>query len=69
LPQCGGDSGAKKRAGSAAPPAADHIQILAVTACPTGIAHTFMAAESIEQHVAWSQATGFDANSTFTVAG
>ena len=33
-----------------AKPAADHIQILAVTACPTGIAHTFMAAESIEQH-------------------
>ena len=33
-----------------AAPAADHIQILAVTACPTGIAHTFMAAESIEQH-------------------
>ncbi|WP_314537836.1 fructose PTS transporter subunit IIB, partial [uncultured Selenomonas sp.] len=31
-------------------PAADHIQILAVTACPTGIAHTFMAAESLEQH-------------------
>ena len=31
-------------------PVADHIQILAVTACPTGIAHTFMAAESIEQH-------------------
>ena len=30
--------------------AADHIQILAVTACPTGIAHTFMAAESLEQH-------------------
>ncbi len=29
---------------------ADHIQILAVTACPTGIAHTFMAAESLEQH-------------------
>ena len=36
---------------SAAPaPVADHIQILAVTACPTGIAHTFMAAESLEQH-------------------
>jgi len=36
---------------SAAPiAAADHIQILAVTACPTGIAHTFMAAESLEQH-------------------
>ena len=31
-------------------PVADHIQLLAVTACPTGIAHTFMAAESIEQH-------------------
>jgi PTS system fructose-specific IIC component len=28
----------------------DHIRILAVTACPTGIAHTFMAAESLEQH-------------------
>lgn len=25
-------------------------RILAVTACPTGIAHTFMAAESLEQH-------------------
>ena len=36
---------------NAAPAAtADHIQILAVTACPTGIAHTFMAAESLEQH-------------------
>ncbi len=36
---------------SSAPAAtADHIQILAVTACPTGIAHTFMAAESLEQH-------------------
>lgn len=33
-----------------AAPASDHIQILAVTACPTGIAHTFMAAESLEQH-------------------
>ena len=31
-------------------PVADHIQVLAVTACPTGIAHTFMAAESLEQH-------------------
>ena len=31
-------------------PKSDHIQILAVTACPTGIAHTFMAAESLEQH-------------------
>lgn len=33
-----------------AAPASDYIQILAVTACPTGIAHTFMAAESLEQH-------------------
>lgn len=33
-----------------AAPASEHIQILAVTACPTGIAHTFMAAESLEQH-------------------
>ena len=37
-------------AAAPAPTASDHIQILAVTACPTGIAHTFMAAESLEQH-------------------
>lgn len=38
-------------AAEAAPaPTADHIQVLAVTACPTGIAHTYMAAESLEQH-------------------
>ncbi len=37
-------------ANAAPAPTADHIQILAVTACPTGIAHTFMAAESLEQH-------------------
>ena len=30
-------------------PASDK-KLLAVTACPTGIAHTFMAAESLEQH-------------------
>ena len=38
--------------GAAEEPAAlsaDHIRLLAVTACPTGIAHTFMAAESLEQ--------------------
>lgn len=29
--------------------AAEGYQVLAVTACPTGIAHTFMAAESLEQ--------------------
>ena len=28
----------------------DGYEILAVTACPTGIAHTYMAAESLEQH-------------------
>ena len=33
-----------------ASPAAITKKILAVTACPTGIAHTFMAAESLEQH-------------------
>ncbi len=37
-------------ANSAPVSTADHIQVLAVTACPTGIAHTFMAAESLEQH-------------------
>ena len=41
---------AKNAAAAAAAPTADHIQILAVTACPTGIAHTFMAAESLENH-------------------
>ena len=35
---------------STASPAAITKKILAVTACPTGIAHTFMAAESLEQH-------------------
>lgn len=29
--------------------AAKHYRVLAVTACPTGIAHTFMAAESLER--------------------
>ncbi len=38
------------QAANASAPAAGHIQLLAVTACPTGIAHTFMAAESLEQH-------------------
>ena len=41
---------APKAEGAAAVPTADYIQVLAVTACPTGIAHTFMAAESLEQH-------------------
>lgn len=30
-------------------PAETHYRVLAVTACPTGIAHTYMAAESLEQ--------------------
>ncbi|MDY2686447.1 MAG: fructose-specific PTS transporter subunit EIIC [Selenomonadaceae bacterium] len=41
---------AESAAAPAAPAPSDHIQILAVTACPTGIAHTFMAAESLEMH-------------------
>ena len=42
----------KFQAPSAAAPAAAEStkKLLAVTACPTGIAHTFMAAESLEQH-------------------
>lgn len=46
------EDGKFKAASAAAAPApvSDHIQVLAVTACPTGIAHTFMAAESLEQH-------------------
>lgn len=34
---------------AAAPAASDKPRILAVTACPTGIAHTYMAAEQLEQ--------------------
>lgn len=37
-------------AAPAAPEVDSTHKILAVTACPTGIAHTFMAAESLEQH-------------------
>lgn len=33
-----------------APEAKQGFEVLAVTACPTGIAHTYMAAESLEQH-------------------
>lgn len=36
-------------ADAAAAPVADGPVLLAVTACPTGIAHTFMAADSLEQ--------------------
>ena len=41
---------APAQADAAPTPAAATKKILAVTACPTGIAHTFMAAESLEQH-------------------
>ena len=41
---------ASAQADAAPAPAAVTKKILAVTACPTGIAHTFMAAESLEQH-------------------
>ena len=42
---------AAEAAPAAAPAAADdgHIQVLGVTACPTGIAHTYMAAEALVQ--------------------
>ena len=36
-------------AAAAAAPAAKATKLLAVTACPTGIAHTYMAAEALEQ--------------------
>ena len=41
---------AAKEEAAAPAPAPITKKILAVTACPTGIAHTFMAAESLEQH-------------------
>ena len=46
------ETGAEAAPAAAAAPAAgaaDHIQILGVTACPTGIAHTYMAAEALTQ--------------------
>ncbi|WP_432643617.1 PTS fructose transporter subunit IIABC [Acidaminococcus sp.] len=44
---------AKKEAPAAAEEASSQgYRVLAVTACPTGIAHTYMAAESLEQHAA-----------------
>ena len=41
--------GAEEAAPKAAPAASTGYRILAVTACPTGIAHTYMAAESLEE--------------------
>ena len=41
---------AAKEEAAAPTPAPITKKLLAVTACPTGIAHTFMAAESLEQH-------------------
>ena len=40
---------AKAGDAAAASSAKDNISVLAVTACPTGIAHTYMAAEALEQ--------------------
>ncbi|MFE0486599.1 PTS fructose transporter subunit IIABC [Streptomyces griseoaurantiacus] len=44
----GGGSGAGAGAGAGADGAARPFRIVAVTSCPTGIAHTYMAAESLE---------------------
>ena len=45
------EAGSFKAAGGSGAVSVDSSRkILAVTACPTGIAHTFMAAESLEQH-------------------
>jgi fructose PTS system EIIBC or EIIC component len=41
---------ARREAAPAPEAAPQGYQVLAVTACPTGIAHTYMAAESLEQH-------------------
>ncbi len=43
-----GDKVAAEQAEQQAAPAATGYRVLAVTACPTGIAHTYMAAESLE---------------------
>ena len=36
-------------AAETAPPAKEGLRVLAITACPTGIAHTYMAAEALEK--------------------
>ena len=46
------DEEAKEEAPAAKEAKPEGYQVLAVTACPTGIAHTYMAAESLEQHAA-----------------
>ncbi|MFJ9207196.1 fructose-specific PTS transporter subunit EIIC [Streptomyces sp. NPDC102264] len=56
-PAPGSESQSEPQLGPAAPPAAEEPQkpadrafrIVAVTSCPTGIAHTYMAAEALEQ--------------------
>ncbi|MFJ6184024.1 fructose-specific PTS transporter subunit EIIC [Streptomyces sp. NPDC092295] len=56
-PAPGSESQPEPQHGAAAPPAAEEPQkpadrafrIVAVTSCPTGIAHTYMAAEALEQ--------------------
>lgn len=47
----------KEAAAKAAPASKKALNLLAVTACPTGIAHTYMAAEALEQA---AKAKGFD---------
>ena len=49
FPEETGEEAAPAAAAAPAAGAADHIQILGVTACPTGIAHTYMAAEALTQ--------------------
>ncbi len=44
------EASAEETQSEPAQPAQQGYEILAVTACPTGIAHTYMAAESLEQH-------------------
>lgn len=44
------EEGSFQAVGGSAAVIDDSRKLLAVTACPTGIAHTFMAAESLEQH-------------------
>ncbi|MFD3695528.1 fructose-specific PTS transporter subunit EIIC [Streptomyces sp. NPDC058646] len=46
-PPAGGDSGGTSQAKSAG--GQRRLKLLAVTACPTGIAHTYMAAEKLQQ--------------------
>ena len=50
FPEESGEDQPAEEAAPAPEAAPQGYQVLAVTACPTGIAHTYMAAESLEQH-------------------